>query len=57
MKWPSYLAKFITAFFGITPPPPEHEARYGYIVLGLLLATVVGTVMLLKVLLPVVVGK
>jgi len=57
MKWPFYLTKFITAFFGITPPRPEHEARYGYIVLGLFLATMIGIAVAVKVLMPLVLGR
>jgi hypothetical protein len=42
----SYIVRAFTIVFGVTAPPPEHERRYGWIILISLTAIAAGCVTL-----------
>ena len=57
MKWSTYIARLMTLIFGVTPPQPEDETRYALTVIGLGIVTVIGTVILFGILVPLTLGK
>jgi hypothetical protein len=57
MKWSTYIARLMTLIFGVTPPQPKDETRYALTVIGLGIATVIGTVVVFEILVPLTLGK
>ncbi len=56
MKWATFMTRAVTVFFGITPPKPEHEARYVAIFLSLVIAIIVFLIVLFRIMVPFTLG-
>ena len=46
MKLAIYLMRLFVFYLGITPPQPEEEQRYAFLLMGIAAAMIVGMVLL-----------